>query len=182
MTRIKTLLSTVITTGFLFASLPAGAQQSGGMGQGMGMGHGMGMGQKRGSGMMGPMMQGGMMGRDCPMMGMMMGGRRHGFQAGRIAFLKAELQITDAQKSVFDAYAAAIRANLKNMHTMHKGMSEKRSAKTPVERLNLHVSMMESRLTSLQTVKPALEALYAALSDEQKQKAGQLMTGMGCMM
>jgi len=41
---------------------------------------------------------------------------------------------------------------------------------------------VESRLQSLKEVKPALAALYAALSDDQKQKADDLLTGMGCMM
>ena len=67
--------------------------------------------------MMGP----GMMGRDSPMgpggmMGMMGGcpmigtdGQASTFIDGRIAFLKAELAITDAQKSVWDAYADATK-------------------------------------------------------------------------
>jgi hypothetical protein len=41
---------------------------------------------------------------------------------------------------------------------------------------------MDGRLASLTEVKPALAALYAALSDDQKKKADQILTGMGCMM
>jgi hypothetical protein len=41
---------------------------------------------------------------------------------------------------------------------------------------------MEGRLTALKAVKPALANLYAALSDEQKKKADELLTGVGCMM
>ena len=56
-----------------------------------------------GSGMMGMMRGGGMMGmmESCPMMG----GTAH--SEGRIAFLKAELAVTDQQKGVWEAYAAA---------------------------------------------------------------------------
>jgi len=41
---------------------------------------------------------------------------------------------------------------------------------------------MESRLQALKEVKPALSALYAALSDDQKKTADDLLTGMGRMM
>ena len=40
---------------------------------------------------------------------------------------------------------------------------------------------MDSRLTALKEIKPALAKFYAALSDEQKKKADELLTGMGCM-
>jgi hypothetical protein len=155
---------------------------------GPGMGPGM-MGQE----MMGPGMMGqgmgrggmmGMMGGGCPMMGMMMGrnGPASAFAEGRTAFIKAELAITDAQKSVWDAYATALRKNLESMQTMHNTMMSASSPATPVERLDLHISAMESRLQSLKEVKPALSALYAALSADQKKTADDLLTGMGCMM
>jgi hypothetical protein len=41
---------------------------------------------------------------------------------------------------------------------------------------------MDGRLASLKEVKPALAALHTALSEEQKKKADQILTGMGCMM
>jgi hypothetical protein len=41
---------------------------------------------------------------------------------------------------------------------------------------------MESRVAVLKEIKPALPDLYAALSDEQKKTADELLTGMSCMM
>ena len=41
---------------------------------------------------------------------------------------------------------------------------------------------MDSRLAKLKEIKPALAKLYAALSAEQKKKADEVLTGMGCMM
>ena len=116
------------------------------------MGQGMGCG-----GMMG------MMGGGCPMMGMMMGrnGPASAFAEGRIAFIKAELAITDAQNSVWDAYATALHKNFESMQTMHKTMMSASSPATPVERLDFHISAMELRLQALKEVKPALSALYA---------------------
>ena len=157
-----------------------GKSQSPGMGM---MGHGM-----MGSGMMGPDMMGrggmmGMMGGGCPMMGMMGGeGNMPSFAEGRIAFIKAELAITDAQTSVWDAYSAALRKNLESMQAMRTTMMGAMQAASPVERLDRHITAMEARLQSLKEVKPAMAALYAALSDDQKKKADGLLTGMGCMM
>ena len=79
----------------------------------------------------------GMMGGGCPMMGMMMGqgmdgqgmrgpmmggpgamGRMARMDAlidGRLAYLKGELQITEAQSNAWDAYADAVRARIDAM-------------------------------------------------------------------
>jgi hypothetical protein len=158
----------------------AGMMNPGMMGPGM-------MGQDMmGPGMMPGMGRGGMMsmmGGSCPMMGMMMGrdGAAPSFAEGRIAFIKAELAITDAQSSVWEAYAAALRKNFDSMQSMRKAMMGAAQPVNPVQRLDTHISAMEARLQSLKDVKPALTALYAALSDEQKKKADDVL-GMGCMM
>jgi hypothetical protein len=137
----------------------------------------MGM-MMRGGGMMGMMGGQGMMGvmESCPMMG----GTAH--SEGRIAFLKAELAITDQQKEVWDAYAAALKKNLEGMRGMRLAMMKVMQAKSPVERLDAHVAAMESRLAALRELKPALANLYSALSEEQRKKADEFLTGMGCMM
>lgn len=156
---------------------PSQMPQGGMMGQG-GMGQGM-----MGGGMMGHMMQGGMMGSNCPMMGMMMGegdGSTHA--AGRIAFLKAELGITDAQQAAFDDYAAALKKNFESMQQMRSSMMSNMQASKVSDRFDAHLKAMESRIEALKQVKPALDKLYASLSDEQKKKADNVLTGMGCMM
>ena len=164
----RTNLTTValLTAGLLTTATPLSAQQ-----RGMGMD---GMPMERGM-----MMK--MMG-DCPMMGMMMGADTSTFAEGRIAFLKAELAITDAQKAAWEAYAAALKKNLQAMQAMRQTMMKVMEAKTPTERLEAHIAAMDGRLASLKEVKPALAALYDALGDEQKKKADQVLTGMGCMM
>ena len=132
-------------------------------------------------GMMGGMMQGrGMMGMmgNCPMMG----GSNPSFAEGRIAFLKAELSITDQQKDTWNAYAAAIKKNLSGMQNMRETMMTVMQARSPAERLDAHIAAMESRVAALKELKPPLANLYAALSDDQKKKADELLTGMGCMM
>jgi hypothetical protein len=130
-----------------------------------------------GAGMMGMM---GMMG-GCPMFATP-DGPTSTFAEGRIAFLKAELAITDAQKDVWDAYAAAIKHNFQSMQSMRQVMKTVFEAKTPVERLDAHINAMNSRVSALRDIKPALEKLYSALSADQKKKADELLTAMGCMM
>jgi hypothetical protein len=162
---------------------PGTMGQGGQMGPGMrGQGGQMGPGMM-GGGMMGPMMQGGMMGRDCPMMGMAMGegdGSMHA--TGRIAFLKAELGITEKQKPAFEDYADALKKNLEGMKAMRASMMSNMKSGTAAERLDGRIKAMEGRLATLKEVKPALDRLYGTLSDEQKKKADEVLTGMGCMM
>jgi hypothetical protein len=161
MKRPALTLVALATVGMLTASLPLSAQQ-----RGMGM-RDMPMGR----GMMGMM-------RDCPMAG----GDMSTFAEGRVAFLAAELAITGSQKAVWETYAAALKKNLQGMQAMRQTMMRAMEAETPVERLDAHLAAMDGRLASLKEVKPALSALYTALSAEQKKKADQILTGIGCMM
>lgn len=167
----------------LAASAGAVTAQPGG-GPGMGMGPGMG-GPGWGRGMMGGGMgmgPRGMMGMGCPMMGYGDDGETATFAEGRIAFLKAELKIADAQKDVWEGYAKALKSNLETMTAMHRQMQAVFDAKTPVERLDGHISAMETRLNALKEMQPALAKLYEALDEKQRETADQLLTGMGCMM
>jgi len=191
---------------FLFAAFlasalvagPAFAQKDGfprqGWGPGMMMGQdGSTMGGMMGSGMMGRsgmmggsgMMGSGMMGGGC---GMMMGGfaaddELDTYVDGRVAFLEAELGITQNQQGVWKDYADALRSNAEVMGSMHgrmRGAMRQQDA-APTAWLDLHIEMMRSRLAALEALKPATEALYVALTPEQKQKADRLLPVMGCM-
>ena len=165
----KSLAVSVIAVGVALSTGYALAQR--------GPGSDMGAGMQMGRGMMGmmDMMSG------CPMMGMGRQGQSAAFTDGRIAFLKAELAITDAQKAAWDAYADAIKRNLQSMQGMASTMRTVSEAKTPVERLDAHLAAMEGRIKALQDVKPMLAKLYDELTAEQKSKADEILTAMGCM-
>jgi predicted lipid-binding transport protein (Tim44 family) len=143
------------------------------------MGPGMMGGGMMGPGMMSGAMGGGMMEMmaNCQMIG---GGASHA--EGRVAFLRAELAISDAQKAVWEAYAAQIKKNMQGMQDMQSMMMSMMNAKTPVDRISARIAAMDKRAQALKEIKPTLEALYASLSAEQKGKADQVLTGMGCMM
>jgi len=161
------------------------------MGQGMGMGgqNMMGMGMMGGCttmggnmGMMGPGMQGmmgpGMMGQGMgPSMMMGMGP----MMEGRLAYLKAELGISDAQAAAWDGYVSAVKARGDAMQSMHATMMQAMQGGTAIDRMNAHTTAMQSMMDSMNALKPATEALYKVLNDDQKKKADVLL-GMGCCM
>ena len=141
----------------------------------------------------GPEMPGGMAGAgDMSMMGMMrmMMGRdgmsmmgamaRH--VEGRLAFLKTELKITDAQLPLWNAVADAMRANAKTMGDIAGGMMGSSQTATLPDKLALREKMMTAHLEALRKFKAAVDPLYAALGDEQKKTADELLIGpMGMM-
>jgi hypothetical protein len=161
---------------------------SGGMGGMMGQGQGGGMmGQ---GGMMGGRDTDGMMG--CPRMGDMMGGMRGKKARGmmmhsrpmmeaRLAFTKADLEITEVQMPQWDAYAEAVRMRHEKMAAMHEDKMKAKGG-TALERMDTRIKSMETMLDGLKALKGPTEALYNALSDEQKKKADKLLGGRCGMM
>jgi len=138
----------------------------------------------------GPGMPGGMAGGgDMPMMRMMMGrdgmsmmGAMARHVEGRLAFLKTELKITDTQLPLWNAVADAMRANAKSMGDMAGGMMGGSQTATLPDKLAMREKMMTAHLEALRRFKAAVDPLYAALSDEQKKTADELMIGpMGMM-
>jgi hypothetical protein len=121
-----------------------------------------------------------------PMMGMMqmMMGQNGmaGHVEGRIAFLKTELKITDAQQPFWNDVADVIRANGKAMFGMSNGMPMMRSATTLPDKLAMHEKMMAAHLEGLRKFKAAVDPLYAAFNADQKKTADELMIGPVGMM
>jgi hypothetical protein len=133
---------------------------------------------------------------DMPMMGMMrmtmdrdgmsgmsMMSAMTGHVEGRLAFLKTELKITDAQLPLWNGVADAIRANAKSMgETMSGGMMGSSQTAALPDKLALREKMMTAHLEALRKYRAAVDPFYAALSDEQKKTADELLMGpMGMM-
>lgn len=130
-------------------------------------------------------------------MGMMMG-RMMGMDMedmskhieGRLAFLKAELKITDAQAPAWNKLADTLRNTAethgKMMQSHMKEMHDGSFLEKPLpERLTFMETMMTARLEQIRSVKAAFEELYGTLADDQKKVADQIalpMMGMGMMM
>jgi hypothetical protein len=148
------------------------------------------------------MMGGNMMGmmRDMPMANMMrmMGMMGRGPAAmgtidrveGRIAFLRTELKITDAQGSVWNAFADALRTNAKKLGEVRASMMSQMNpgqqvAPTLPERFDVQERWLTARLEGIRAIKSAFTGLYATFSDDQKKTASEILAphmGMGMAM
>jgi hypothetical protein len=173
------------------------AQTSAQPGQGGGaMSHdmmgGMGghdMGSMGGHDMKGSGMQmGGMGGHD--MMGSGMGAMMRkmtcGFAEhldGRLAYLKAELKLTDAQQAAWTsfttAYGAAAQTALQKCAALDAAASGDHAKHSGVLG---HLTMMERHMTDhlevVRALKAAIEPFFATLTEEQKKAAEQAMSGV----
>lgn len=178
------------------SSVPAMAQQSP---------QNMMMGQPRSGAMLGSgWMERHMQWRDMMPMMSMMDPSRH--IEGRLAFLKAELRITEAQASQWSAYADAVRANTDRMgnamdQMMSSGMmmgpmmsegtmmggynmmmhGQSEAIASLPDRFDLAEQHISARLEMLQAMKEPTMQLYSVLSDEQKRLADQFIGPMGMM-
>ncbi|WP_198368991.1 Spy/CpxP family protein refolding chaperone [Roseomonas rosulenta] len=128
-----------------------------------------------------PMMRGGM-----PMGAGMMG---HGMMGehveGRIAFLKAEIGITEAQTAQWNAFAEALRANGRAMTELRAQMpqaAQQPTATTPAltlpQRLEQRERMATVHIEALHRLRAALTPLYTVLTEQQRQAADSLVMGM----
>jgi hypothetical protein len=105
---------------------------------------------------------------------------------GRIAFLKTELKITDAQNAAWIAFADALRANAKSLGEVRASIMPQLGAGQQglVDRLALQEKWLAARLEGTRAIKSALTNLVGTLSDDQKKTADELLAphmGMGMM-
>lgn len=106
---------------------------------------------------------------------------------GRLAFLKTELKITDAQTAVWDELAKVVRQTSETHNAMmRETMKEVKDGsflKMPLpERLQYQQTHMEARVEELKSVREAVDKLYAVLDETQKKSADEIvlpMMGMG---
>jgi hypothetical protein len=181
------------------AQQPTPPKDQPGMG-GSGMGGSSKMGTKGGNGMMNNM------GGQMPMMDMMhmmtmmrqpgggagsgggMGMATIDRVEGRIAFLRTELKITDAQNAVWNVFADALRANAKSLGDVRSSIMAAMAGpvqQSLVERFALQEKWLAARLEGTRAIKAALADLVGGLSDDQKKAADDLLAphmGMMAMM
>lgn len=124
----------------------------------------------------GPMGPGAMMGPQ--MMQMMMQARMMDLPTdhidGRIAYLHAELKITEPQMPAWTELANVMRTNAKRVEDAQKGQPQRTTA-TAADRLDDQERWLTVRLESVRALKPAYAKLYAVLDDKQKKIANELI-------
>lgn len=117
------------------------------------------------------------------MHGMMMGGmagpgamRPFERVEGQLAFFRTELRVTEAQMPQWNAFADVIRAQAGRLRqAMMQGMGAAGQPATAPQLMERHAAALSAQLDATRAVTAALGPLYAALSDEQKRTADELM-------
>jgi hypothetical protein len=108
---------------------------------------------------------------------------------GYLALLKTELRLTDAQGAPWTAYADAVRSVAKKAHETMPGMAP--AAGSPAmaampttwpDKLAANEKTLNGQLDALKTMRPAVTALYAVLTPDQRKKADELGAGAKGMM
>jgi hypothetical protein len=95
---------------------------------------------------------------------------------GRIAFLRAELKITDAQAHAWDVFAAALRDNAKQLGEVRARISGHDASPTGLEqRLTNQELWLTARLEGVRAIKAAFGPLYSTLAAEQQKTADELL-------
>jgi hypothetical protein len=96
---------------------------------------------------------------------------------GRIAFLRAELKITDAQADAWNGFADALRTNARKLADVRRSMTSSGNGSTSslTARLDLQEQWLTARLDGLRSIKSAFVRLNETLSDDQKKTAGELL-------
>ena len=104
---------------------------------------------------------------------------------GRIAFLRAELKITDAQADAWNGFADALRTNAKKLAEVRATKpGDGQPATTLTARLDQQEQWLGARLDGTKAMKSAFVKLNEVLSDEQKKTANDLLAphmGMDAM-
>ena len=98
-------------------------------------------------------------------------------RAGELAFLEAKLSLSTNQSPLFARWKQA-SLDVAKQHesdcSARKRPAEARGKRlSVVDRLALEEDLLKRRLSDIQTERPALSALYAALTPAQKQEFGQ---------
>lgn len=114
-----------------------------------------------------------------PGMGPMGGTQAMGSSAarleGRIAFLRTELHITDAQAAAWDAFANSLRSGREHLDAARAALQEGTTAVDPMAQLESFERHLRERAEAMHMTRMAFSTLYAQLDDAQKRVAASTM-------
>jgi LTXXQ motif family protein len=100
---------------------------------------------------------------------------------GRIAHIKTELKITDAQAPLFDAVANVMRDNAKAMgdaaQSLRGDPNQPRQPRTALTRLEAHAKFGELRAQGDAKLLAAFRPLYQSLTPDQQKSADEAFEG-----
>ncbi|MEQ8823415.1 MAG: Spy/CpxP family protein refolding chaperone [Filomicrobium sp.] len=104
---------------------------------------------------------------------------------GRLAFIKAEIKITDAQAKAWDEFSAMLRTVAEARHAMrkerierHKNRAGHGKPKSLPERLARREARMTARLARIKLMREGFESFFAVLDEGQKATANKVIPMM----
>ena len=92
---------------------------------------------------------------------------------GRIAFLRAELHITDAQSQTWNSFADAVRSSRQHLIAARQLLNE--PSASAADRLDRYERHLTERLAALKSARAAFAKLDAMLDSGQKRSAEELV-------
>ncbi len=96
---------------------------------------------------------------------------------GRIAFLRAELKITEAQTAAWNEFTEAFRAGARRHNEMREHMMAAPSGTGGMAaRIEQHERMLNGRLESTRAIRATLGRLQAVLTEDQRRTLDALVT------
>jgi hypothetical protein len=90
------------------------------------------------------------------------------YTEAQINKLQSTLNITEAQKPLWNNLTQVMRENAKEMDVMNKGRAENTEPMNAVEHMKFHSQITQSHLAQINKLIPPFEAFYDSLSDQQK--------------
>ena len=94
---------------------------------------------------------------------------------GRIAFLRAELRITDTQEKAWEVFAGILRDNAKRMKEAGMPMTSTAAAPGFSAQLDSQERMLAMKLDEVRATRAAFAPLHEALSAEQRKTLDELL-------
>lgn len=93
----------------------------------------------------------------------------------RIKQLEDALQLTMAQKDLWNNVTLVMRENAKSMDALRKERADVAATLNAVDRLKFHSQISEAQLEQLKKLIPPFETLYVSMSVEQKASTDAIM-------
>ena len=98
---------------------------------------------------------------------------------GRLAYAKTLLGITDSQAAAWKAYEDVSRTNVQSIRAAQRAMIDAERTGSAIDRMHAQTDMAQARLDAMKALQPATEALYKALTPDQRERADTVILLLG---
>ena len=94
---------------------------------------------------------------------------------GRIAFLRTELRIADAQVPAWESFATTLRTGRDHLDAARAALQDSSTAADPMARLESYENHLKARTEAIHMTRMAFNTLFGQLDDAQKRMATTTM-------